>query len=81
LRDANTYRKPEDFRFAEKERMPSQESIQELSTLIVPNIAGVNPKYLDPRLIAEAANVVRSIAQVTNDRYFLFAMGLDEDRI
>ncbi|KAA6361094.1 MAG: hypothetical protein EZS28_043379, partial [Streblomastix strix] len=42
------------------ERQPSTEDIQELSTVLHPLRAGINPKYLDPRLIAEAANRIRA---------------------
>jgi hypothetical protein len=55
--------------------------MQELSSLLLPNIAGIHPKFLDPRLISEAANRIRAISQITCDRYILNAMGLTEARI
>ncbi|KAA6381489.1 MAG: hypothetical protein EZS28_022986 [Streblomastix strix] len=65
----------------DQDRKPSFEDIQELSTVLLPLRAGINPKYLDPRLIAEAANRIRSLCQITCDRFILHTMGLPEPRI
>jgi hypothetical protein len=63
-----------------KERRPTLVEMQEYSTLILPEIAGVNPVFIDPRLVAEAANRIRAFTQVIQDTFFLFSMGLDEQR-
>jgi hypothetical protein len=52
----------------------------EMSTLIRPDIAGINPVILDPRVIADAANRIRVLIQMTGATALTGALGLGVDR-
>jgi hypothetical protein len=58
-----------------------EDELGQLSTLLRPDIAGIDPSLLDPRDIAASLNRIRACTSFLGDANILRAMGLVDQRI
>jgi hypothetical protein len=56
------------------------ETLKKYTSVLYPNLCGIHPEFLDPRVSAGTLNRIRVIAQATTDEELLASMGIAPQR-